>query len=292
MRQTEIFSSGVPGVWEMFTTLQAQQGKFAELDIVDGIPQIREWLGSRQLKNLRAYALTKPIRAWEMSIGVPVDDINGDRTGVVAQRLRDFAARGAAAYDQILVPFLQSNPVGYDDVALFSAAHPTEAGTQDNLTTGAINYAAYRTGRAAMRQFTDFRGEPLGIVPTHLMVGPDQEEVAMQVTGSDKIVGIDASGDLGGTIVDAGVIRNYIGGDANVIVSERISGNAWFMFDLSKGRAKPLYAAEFLSPRTDIFDDPKDPNVFFEDEVIYGMTAKLTPMAMNWQTCYGNPTGA
>lgn len=290
----DIFSGKIPGVWDAFTTLSPQKGKFAELDLVDGIPQMREWLGSRQLRNLRAYALTQAIRRWEMTIGVPVDDINGDRTGVVADRLTDFAGRGSRAYDQILVPELVANPTGYDAVALFAATHPRGDGLadQDNLTTGTLNYAAYRTARASMRQFTDFRGEPIGIIPTHVMVGADQEEAAMQVTGSDKLVGTDASGELGGTVINANPLKNYIGGDAAVIVSDRIAGNRWFVFDLSKGRAKPMYAAEFLAPRVDILDDPESPNVFFDDEVIYGMVAKLTPMAMCWQTAYGNPTGA
>ena len=289
-----IFSGTVPGVWSQFTTLRPQTGKFAELDIVDGIPQFREWIGSRQRKGLRAYSLNAPIRKWEMTLGIPVDDINGDKTGVVADRLSDFAGRGAVAYDQILVPELLSNPVGYDEVGLFAATHGrgNSLADQNNIVTGALNYAAYRTARSTMRQFTDYYGEPIGILPTHLMVGPEQEEVAMQVTGSDKLVGIDASGDLGGTIVDAGMLRNYIGGDANVIVSDRISGNEWCTFDLSKGAAKPMYAAEFLAPRTDILDDPTSENVFYRDEIIYGITAKLTPMAMAWQTAYGNPTGA
>ena len=114
----------------------------------------------------------------------------------------------------------------------------------------------------------------------------------MQITGSDKLVGIDASGDIGGTIVDAGLFKNYIGGDAQVMVSDRITGNEWCVFDLSKGDAKPMFAAEFLAPRTDILDDPESQNVFHDDEVIYGLTAKLTPMAMCWQTAYGNPTGS
>ncbi|MCH9836407.1 Mu-like prophage major head subunit gpT family protein [bacterium] len=289
-----IFDGQVPGIWSQFTTLRKQTGKSAELDLVDGLPQFREWLGSRQRKNLRAYALNKPIRKWEMTIGVPVDDINGDRTGVVADRLTGFAKRAEVAYDQIMIPALVANPVGYDDVALFAATHGRggSLADQDNITTGALNYAAYQTALVTMGNYTDYYGEPLDITPTHIICGNAQAEVAMQVSGSEKLVGLDNAGLIGGTVVTSGIMRNYHGGEVGVLVSPRIAGNRWFVADLSKGDAKPMYAAEFLAPRVDILDDPTSANVFYDDEVIYGLTTKLTPMPMAWQTIYGNPTGS
>ena len=288
----DIFSGASNNVSDLFTTRTPQVGKFAELDLVDGIPQIREWVGSRQLKNLRAYSVTAPIKPWEMTIGIPVDDINGDRTGVVAARVRDFAARAERIYDQIMIPALLSNPECYDGVSLLSAAHERGSGLadQNNLTTDALNNTAFQAAMAAMSLFTDYHGEPVGITGTHVLVGPNQREVAFQVTGSDKIVGVDASGNYGGTIVDAGVLPNYEGGSVNVLVSDRIVGNQWFLMDLSKGRAKPLYAAEFQAPRTDILDSPTDSNVFHDDEVLYGLTAKITSMGMNWRTIFGSQT--
>jgi len=286
----DIFSGENNNLSDLFTTRTTQTGKFAELDLVDGIPQIREWVGSRQAKNLRAYSLTAPIKPWEATIAVPVDDINGDRTGVVAARLTDFAARTARVYDQIMIPALLANPICYDGSALLSAAHDSEAGPQNNITTDALNYSPFQAARASMRLITDYRGEPIGLAPSHLLVGPALEEAALQVTGADKVQVVDANGQLGGTGVDAGVIQNYIGTGTQVIVSSRIKGNQWFAMDLTQGRAKPMYAAEFMAPRTDSFTDPKDPNIFYDDEAIFGITAKLTPMGMNWRTIYGRVT--
>lgn len=296
----KIFSEGAPGQWQTFTTLRSHTGTSAELNLVDGIPQVREWLGSKRFKQLRAYKLNKTLRKWEASLRVAIDEINGDVTGVVAARLRDFVTRQATVYDKIMTDELLANPACYDGQNLLANSHPLSddhpnATTYDNLSTSALGYAVFKTAAQTLEEMTDFEGEPLDVTPTHLMVGPAQTELAQQITGSDKLVGLGDDGELvaaGGSSIDStsGMFKNYIGGSVMVIVNKRVTGNEWFLMDLSKGDMKPMYAAEFQAPRHDAKDRPEDDNVFYNDEALYSLTAKMTPMAMLPQLIYGSVT--
>lgn len=287
-----IFSNGVPGVWSQFTNKKTHEGTSAELIVVDGVPQAREWLGAKQVKQLRAYKKNLPLRPWEATISVPVDQINGDRTGAVAARVADFARSTSAMYDKIMLDMLIANTVtGYDGVALLSNSHPNVNGTTwDNLEAAALTMALFKTAVNSMRAVMNEGGEPLGMSPTHLLVGPDQEEMGKICTGSDKIFGTDNAGAIGGTVINSAVLRNYIGGSVNLIISERITGNEWFLMDLSKGEQKPLYLAEFQPPTTVIKDADDDDNVFFDDEAIFGIVAKASPCPLNWQCIHGSVT--
>ena len=286
-----IFSGGVPGVWDQFTTKVSASGTSVDLLITDGVPQVREWQGSKQFKQLRSYKLTKAIRPWEASLTLKIDEINGDMSGVVSQRLADLARSTSTIYDKIMVAELITNPTCYDGVSLLSNSHVNvTTGTTDNLTTSALSFAEYKTARDAIRSMTNEVGEPMGLLPTHILVGPAQERIGMEVTGSDRPVAISADGtqDEGANGVAAVTLTNYIGGDITLMVSDRITGNEWFCMDLSKGGAKPMFLAEFQAPTAVTLDQPTDANVFNNDEALFSITAKATPMAGNWRTIYGS----
>lgn len=287
----DIFSGDLPGAYQVFTTNLNMRGKRKfELDLVDGVPQLREWIGSRQFGQLRAYTLTKSLRKWEQSIRVDVDDINADAGGMVAKRLTDFVNRASRIYDKIVFDELLSNPTGYDGVALLSNSHPVNGATHDNLGA-ALTYATFKAGMEAFAGFTDYEGEYLGLSADTLVVGPALMELAMQITGSDKIVGVDNAGEIGGTAISSEKLPNYQGGSVRVVVSDRIQGsgysNSWFLVDTKQGLAKPMCLGEFVAPFSTIKDSPEDDNVYHDDEVLYSLTAKATPAAMNWQTIYG-----
>lgn len=288
---TSIFSSNEQGQANLLTLERTHTGTSVDLVVCDGFPAIREWTGSRQTKQLRAYHVNKILQDWEATIGVPVKMINGDRTGVVAESLANFVRSAVEAKEKIIWDTLLANAVtGYDGSALLANAHPNVAGsTWDNLEAAALTMALFKTAVNAMREVKDEAGRPLGIQPTDLFVGPDLEEMGKICTGSEKIFGTDNAGAIGGTVINSAVLANYIGGSVKLHVVPYITGNQWFLTDLSKS-TKPMYLAMFSPLITTIIDDPKSQNVFYDKQVLYGMSMSATPTPLSWQCIHGSVT--
>lgn len=289
-----IFDQGFQSTFEQFTTRVDGSGEsFVHMVLVDGFPVIREWTqGSKYFKSPRAYKLEVSRRRWERSVRVPLDDIEGDSSGVIAQRMGSWAGRVAQDLDKIVFDELLGNPTGYDGVSLLNNSHPNTGGTTDNLQTAAITFSLFNTARVAMREVADEDGEPIDIIPTLLVVGPDQERIAQEITGSDRWVGIDTSGaqDQTSNVNAAVLLPNFVGGSVSVISTPRITGNEWFLMDTSKGDAKPFALVDFRTHQVTFKDDPSDDNVFFNDELLASIDLKASPAAGAWQCIHGSVT--
>lgn len=78
--------------------------------------------------------------------------------------------------------------LGPDSVVLCSAAHPYSAdasgSTQSNAGSSALSKANVATTRVAMMKFTDDRGDIMDVMPDTLIVPPDLEDTALEITKS------------------------------------------------------------------------------------------------------------
>lgn len=110
-----------------------------------------------------------------------------------------------------------------DSVGLCSTAHPatpTNTSTQSNEGTLALSSANLTTTALLMREFTDDRGELVSIKPDTLLVPPELEETALQIVGSDRVLG-SANNDV-----------NINKGRYNVVAWDYLTdSNAWFVID-------------------------------------------------------------
>lgn len=289
-----IFDQGFQSTFEQFVTRVDGSGQsYIHLVLVDGMPVIREYTqGSKYFKSPRAYKQEVSRRRWERSVRLPVDDIDGDASGVIAQRMGAWAGRVAQDLDKIVFDELLGNPTGYDGTTLMSNSHSNTGGTSDNLQTAAITFSLFNTARAAMREVADEDGEPIDVIPSLLVVGPDQERIAMEVTGSDRWVGIDTSGaqDQTSNVNAAVLLPNFVGGSVSVISTPRITGNEWFLMDTTKGEAKPMVLVDFQAHEVVFKDQATDDNVFHNDEVLASITLKASPAAGSWQCIHGSVT--
>jgi phage major head subunit gpT-like protein len=122
--------------------------------------------------------------------------------------------------------FTNSAPyLGGDSVNLCSASHPLapthSADVQSNYGTYALSYDNLITVRAAMRAFTDDRGELTPINPDTLLVPPGLEETAWAIwKTANKVDQVNAH-------------ANFIGGFLNqVIVWDYLTDtNDWWLID-------------------------------------------------------------
>lgn len=103
-------------------------------------PSLREWIGDRVVKSLGAYEYSLTNRKFESTVSVKRDDIEDDLTGTLSPIFERMGQMAGLHPDQLIAEAIAANPIGYDGVALFSTAHPTEgASDQSNLDASDSN---------------------------------------------------------------------------------------------------------------------------------------------------------
>ena len=124
------------------------------------MPQMREWIGDREIQNLSAYDYVIKNKKFEMTIAVPRDDIEDDTYGVynpMFQNLGECAARhpNEQCYGALMAGFKNAC---YDGKPFFSADHPVEKKKVSNLGTKKLSMEAYKAGRTAIMSLVGDKG--------------------------------------------------------------------------------------------------------------------------------------
>lgn len=287
-----VFENGPPGVYKTFAQVLPCSGTSIELVVVDGVGQVREWIGAKQYQNFRAYRKNVVLRKWEHTFEIERVLVDNDQSGAVGQRINTLGKRLEQTYDKILVDaFLANSITGYDGSALLADAHANVNGTTyDNLTTAALSHAEFKTGMQVIELSTDEAGSPLGFYGRKLLVGPSQRRVGMEVTGSTRLVSMNTSGAENATssVIATGAYENYLGGSVELIVSPRITGLQWLLFDDSKPGCSPYILGEFRKPMIVSQTDMDSPARFENDVYRWSLEADLSPVPGAWQTSYGS----
>ena len=132
----------------------------------------------------------------------------------------------------------------YDSVPLISASHPYEgdaatrpSGTQSNLITGALSDTKLKEAITSMRNILDNGGKKIVFMPDTLVVPPELEWLAIELTKSAQKAGT-ADNDI-----------NLLAGRLKVMVCDYLtSDTAWFVMDSKRHglnffwRVKPEFA--------------------------------------------------
>ena len=287
----EVLSGQAEGYINRYASKFSADGTSVDLLMVDGLPQVRQWTGSKTYYDLRAYKLNVARAVYEASISQKRVDVDGDRTGIIGKRLAAFARRAPSMYNKLVVDALVANTaLCYDGQALLANSHPNTAGNADNLEAAALTLALLKTAIQAIELRTDELGEPLGLYPDFLLCGPAQRTLALQLTGSVRPVAVGTSSALdAATVGGAVVLENYVGGELDVGIDPRITGNAWFVM-ATKGEAKPYYLAEFRAPEAISQTAMDDEARFTLDEYRWSIEFDLGLVPGAWQAIHGSVT--
>lgn len=291
---TKIFENGLPGTANIFTTVIPCDGNSLNLVAVDGGSAVREWLGAKEEASLRAYSKTVNRRRWESTLTLSRATIEGDKSGAVGQAVKNWSdSKLRNMFDKIVYDALLANSItGYDGQAILSNSHPNVNGsTHDNLETAALTFTLAQTIFDTMASIRDESGEPLGIRPTHLVVGPSLERLAKEIAGPMRIVPVSNAGaqDATSNVVAAGMYQNYIGENLTVTISPYILNNEYFFMDLSKGLT-PWAMAQFRAPQLIQMTDMDSYSRFHLDEYKWSVEADLSPVPYAWQLIHGSVT--
>lgn len=247
------------------------------------VPAMTKWVGDRTIKKLRAEKYTIENFDWANGIEVHRDDFRDDKLGLVGKRIADLARQGQKAIDAEIARVLNNafgaaGGTGYDGQFLIDTDHTasTEAGQASQSNSGgvaALDATSLDAGIKAMAAFKDENGDPLGIWPTHLVVGPSAWPAARDLVLKEYLAG-------GGSNPHHGLLK--------LVMLPRITANKWFLVDMSQG-VGPLIVQTRQAPML------RDPNLgeqsmefFMRKNFHYGADMTFGVGIGLWQTIYGS----
>ncbi len=118
--------SQAPSLYERIATKVASQTKSNTYGWLGKFPNLREWIGARQVMSIAEAAYTVVNKDFELTIGVDRNDIEDDNLGVYAPMFQELGDSVAAHPDRLVFALLKAGFTTncYDGQTFFSASHP------------------------------------------------------------------------------------------------------------------------------------------------------------------------
>lgn len=174
---TQKFREGAMAATPFYPTIctEIQSGGSDEkYGLLGAMPGVKEWLGDRQFKKLRAGDFVIANREWEDSVEFEKNDIDDDRLGLATELARDFGTEAMLHPDELLLEALVAGETTacFDGQNFFDTDHSWgDSGSQSNdLSYAAASgtaptaeefKAAFHQSRVAMLGFKNDQGKKL-----------------------------------------------------------------------------------------------------------------------------------
>lgn len=243
------------------------------------IPMMREWIGDRQIKSLTASDYTIKNKDFEVTVGVPRNDIEDDRIGLYTPAVQSLGQSASLHPDELVFVLLPGGFENkcYDGQPFFSTTHKVGKKTLSNKGTAKLTPESYSAARAAIMSMTDENGRPLKIVPDLLVTGPALEGEARKILLADQIDGT----------------TNVLKGTAEPLTVPDLAGydSMWFLL-CTKKPIKPLIYQERQKAKFVSMTAENDENVFMRKEFLYGADSRGNSGYAFWQMAYGSDGSA
>jgi phage major head subunit gpT-like protein len=287
--------------WQETAMLVPTTGLEANYDWLDLFPKMREWLGDKVVKALKAHHFTIVNKEWETTIAVPKKYIEADQLGLFSNAVGQQGFSSAQLPDEIISTlknnaFAATSGLAYDGQYYYDSDHPvTNAyGVSSSVSnvgsaplsaqTVALAAASFGAARNAIMAFTDDDGRPLGLVPDVLEVPPALQDEARLLMEADHIRDTLGSSSLT-------MVPNPYKGQCRVIVNPRLSSStAWFLH-CTQYPLKPYIYQERKAPQPVQQTGMETDSVFMRGEFKFGAEASANGGYGLWQLSYGS-TGA
>ena len=234
-------------------------------------PKMREWIGDRVLRDLKAFGYSITKKDYEATIEVNRDAIEYDQLGIVKPRIRQLAYEGDLHYDETLFALLEANDTCYDGKAFFATDHDVGGTAFSNLGTKKLSQASFLEARKQMRGLVSDTGKSLKIKPNLLIIPPELEEIAIKILKASTINGGDSNITKG--------IADYL------VVDDLTDPNAWYLFDTTKP-LKPLILQINKPIKFRAMDSLTDEAVFMRKSFRYGIDSQDNVGYGLWQLAY------
>lgn len=271
--------------WQKIAMKVPSNTKTNDYKWLSRFPKMRKWVGAKHAKAFEAHGYSVTNDDWEATVLVDRNDIEDDQLGIYGPQA-EMAGQSAAELPDDIVGDLINNAfteVCYDGQYFFDTDHPVSDGTVSNKLTVALSIAtqaaaiaSFGAAKTAMRSFKDEEGQPLGVKPTVLLVGPALEDTAKLLMTTERL--------------EDGKPNPYRGA-CEVVVNDRITSSTfWALCDTSKP-VKPFIYQERKAPHFVQQTDPQAEGVFERKEYKFGAEARAAGGYGFWQMAVGS-TGA
>lgn len=262
--------------YEKIAMIVDSQNSVEVYPFLGDLPGVEEWIGDRQIKQLKVYDFSIKNRHFEMTVRVNKDQISDNQLGGLYPIVEIMGRRMAEHPDELIASLLENGFTqnGFDGTTFFSTTHGTP--NQSNKGTTALSSAAYGVARAQMANLTNDQGKKLNIRPNLLVVPPALEETGRLILNADFIS------------VSGGSTQNNIWkGSAELLVVPQLTDvTNWYL--LSTNSPLPAFIlqrrqAANMVPRTSLTDD----NVFWRNEFVWGSDWRGEAGYGAWQAAFG-----
>lgn len=238
-------------------------------------PKMREWVGSRVVQALEAHGYTIKNKDFETTVGVKRSNIEDDTYGVYAPMFSQMGESAKRHPDEIVWACLAEGfrQKCYDGSTFFAVDHKVGKNVVSNRSNGKLSLETYKEARTVMMSYTNEQGQPLGIIPNLLVVPPQLEAAALEILNTQYINGT----------------TNPYYKSAELHVEPELAGNsnAWYMACTNRF-IKPIIYQERKKIQFTSLTNPRDMNVFMDNEFVYGADGRDAAGYGLWQLCFGS----
>jgi phage major head subunit gpT-like protein len=275
--------------WQETAMLVPTTGLDGSYDWLDVFPKMREWVGDKVVKALKAHHFSIVNKEWETTIAVPKKYIETNQLGLFSNAVGQQGFASAQLPDEIISTlknnaFAAASGLAYDGQYYYDSDHPVtnEYGVSASVSnvsavalsaaTTAAAVASLGAARAAIMGFTDDDGRPLGLVPDLLEVPVALEATAKILCDSDKLT--DES-------------PNPYKGTRYIVNPRLTSATAWFLH-CTQYPLKPYIYQQRKAPEPVQQVNMEADGVFMRGEYKFGAEASSNGGYGLWQLSYGS----
>lgn len=122
--------------WDKIAMAVSSEGSSETYGWLGQIPQLREWIGPREVKNLTAHGFTIHNRKFESTVSVPRDNISDDKLGVFKPAFSEMGQLARTHPEELVMGLLGkgfTTPC-FDGEPFFSENHPSKDRNGDDIT--------------------------------------------------------------------------------------------------------------------------------------------------------------
>lgn len=267
--------SGVSTNYQEYATVVPSASAETNYKWLGQIPQMREWVGERELQNISAYDYSIKNKHFEMTVSVNRDDIEDDQYGVYTPMFSSMGESAASHPDELCMGVLKNGFTGvcYDGKSFFASDHKIGNDTYSNVSNEKLSVESYITARTAIMSIKGDKGKSLKLVPNLLIVSPANEHVGKLILEADEINGT----------------TNVYKGTAKLLVDPELADmpSAWFLLCTNKF-LKPIVFQKRKEIKLVSYTKETDPNVFKNNEFVWGADGRSNAGYGFWQMAYGS----
>lgn len=240
------------------------------------IPDMKEWIGDREVQHISEYGYTIKNKSFERTIGINRDAIEDDQYGIYTPMFSMMGQEAGEHYNDLVFEMLTKGFTEkcYDEKTFFAEDHVSGEKTFSNTSTAALSTESFLAARQAMMSITGDKNKPLKLVPDLLVVSPKNEMVAKKILEASLIDGT------------TNITQNL----AKIKVATELSGDnedAWFLL-CTKKFLKPIILQIRKKIKFDMLTKDTDLNVFLQKEYLYGCDCRDNAGFGFWQMAYGS----